>query len=62
MSMCNIQAITYYSEKKRSLQNILRLYSTTFQHALTIKTNPLHANSLGHITTQLSNILLSNTD
>ena len=41
MSMCNIQAITYYSGKKRSLQNILRLYSTTFQHALTIKTNLL---------------------
>ena len=39
--MCNIQAITYYSEKKRSLQSILRLYSTTFQHALTIKTSLL---------------------
>ena len=37
--MCNIKAITYYSEKKRSLQSILRLYCTTFQHALTIKTN-----------------------
>ena len=41
LSMCNIQAITYYSEKKRSLQSILRLYSTTFQHALTIKTSLL---------------------
>ena len=25
LSMCNIQAITYYSEKKKSLQHILRL-------------------------------------
>ena len=41
LSMCNIQAINYYSEKKRSLQSILRLYPTTFQHALTIKTSLL---------------------
>ena len=39
--MGNIQAITFYSEKKRSLQSILRLYSTKFQHALTIKTSLL---------------------
>ena len=65
LSMCNIQAITYYSEKKRSLQSVLRLYSTTFQHALTIKTSLLGnikgSTACKFFTTQLSNILRFNT-
>ena len=41
LSMCNIQTINYYSKKKNSLQSILKLYPTTCQHALTIKTSLL---------------------